>query len=86
VVQEIIESEVSEQIGATRHQRTPERSNQRNGYREQSWQTRVGEVALRSPKLRQESYFPSLLEPRRKAEYALLAEIHEEWQTDSSCP
>jgi putative transposase len=75
VVQEVIESEVSEQIGARRHQRTPERTNQRNGYRERGWETRVGEVGLRIPKLRQGSYFPSLLEPRRKAEQALLAVV-----------
>jgi len=75
VVQEIIEAEVSEQVGAERHQRTAERTNQRNGYRERDWETRVGEVTLRIPKLRQGSYFPSLLEPRRRSEQALLAVV-----------
>ncbi len=50
---------------------------QRNGYRERVWETRVGEIPLRIPKLRTGSYFPSLLEPRRRAEQALLAVIQQ---------
>ena len=54
-----------------------ERSNSRNGYRERLWQTRLGDVDLRIPKLRQGSYFPSFLEARRTAEKALAAVIQE---------
>src|SRR5690349_7641865 len=57
--------------------RDPERINQRNGYRERSWETRAGTVELRIPKLRKGSYFPGFLEPRRMAEKALTAVIQE---------
>jgi transposase-like protein len=50
---------------------------QRNGYRERTWDTRAGTVALEIPKLRKGSYFPSFLEPRRTAEKALTAVIQE---------
>src|SRR5262249_16789012 len=71
--EQLMELEVSQQAGAGRYERTEQRSTYRNGYRERTWQTRVGEIPLRIPKLRQGSYFPSLLEPRRRAEQALLA-------------
>jgi transposase-like protein len=58
-------------------ERSPERSNQRNGYRDRDWQTRAGTVELRIPKLRRGSYFPTFLEPRRMAEKALTAVIQE---------
>ncbi len=73
--QMLIEAEVEQQIGAAKHERTPARRNYRNGYRERTWETRVGEVELAIPKLRRGSYFPSLLEPRRPAEKALLAVV-----------
>ena len=57
--------------------RSDERTNSRNGYRERSWDTRAGTVALRIPKLRAGSYFPPFLEPRRTAEKALAAVIQE---------
>ena len=75
--QMVMELEVEQQIGAGKHERTPERSNHRNGYRERTWETRVGEIELAIPKLRKGSYFPSLLEPRRPAEKALLAVVQE---------
>ena len=71
----LMDAEVQALIGAERYQRTDERTTQRNGYRERNWQTRVGDVALQIPKLRNGSYFPSFLEPRRRAERALLAVI-----------
>lgn len=77
VAQTVIEAEVAEQIGAGKHERTPGRKTQRNGYRERVWETRAGEIELRIPKLRSGSYFPSLLEPRRRAEKALLAVVQQ---------
>lgn len=72
-----MELEVEEHIGAGRHERSPERTGQRNGYRQRSWDTRVGTVELSVPRVRDGSYFPSLLEPRRKAERALTAVVQE---------
>ena len=73
----LMEAEVEQQIGAKKHERTEERSNYRNGSRKRRWETRVGEIELAIPKLRKGSYYPSLLEPRRPAEKALLAVVQE---------
>ena len=73
----LIELEVSQQIGANRYERREQRSTYRNGYRDRLWETRVGEVPLRIPKLRDGSFFPSLLEPRKRSEKALLAVIQQ---------
>jgi putative transposase len=75
VIQAVIEAEVTQRIGAKRYERSPERTTQRNGFRERPYETRVGEVTLQVPKLREGSYFPSFLEPRRRAEKALLAVV-----------
>lgn len=75
--QMLMELEVGQQTGAARHERTAERKTYRNGYRERSWETRVGEINLHIPKLRVGSYFPSLLGPRRRAEQALLAVVQQ---------
>jgi putative transposase len=72
-----MEFEIEQRTGAEHGERTPERSNSRNGYRDRLWETRVGSVDLRIPKLRQGSYFPAFLEPRRTAEKALAAVIQE---------
>ena len=77
LAQQLIELEVSEVIGAQRYERSETRRTYRNGYRPRRWDTRVGTVELQIPKLRQGSYFPSLLEPRRRAERALLAVVQE---------
>ncbi|MBA3450256.1 MAG: IS256 family transposase, partial [Chloroflexia bacterium] len=69
--------EVTQHVGAERHTRTVERSGQRNGYREREWDTRVGTIDLRVPRVRDGSYFPSLLEPRTRAERALVAVVQE---------
>ncbi|MGB6420447.1 MAG: IS256 family transposase [Anaerolineales bacterium] len=75
--QMLMELEVDQQVGASKHERTPERKNYRNGHRQRAWKTRVGEIDLAIPKLRKGSYYPSLLEPRRPTEKALLAVIQE---------
>ncbi|MFB5085249.1 transposase, partial [Symbiobacterium thermophilum] len=77
LAQDLMELEVSQQIGAERYERSSERSNYRNGYRERQWDTRVGTIDLQIPKLRKGSYMPSWLEPRRRAEKALVAVVQE---------
>src|SRR5947199_5212189 len=78
LVAELIEAEVSEQVGAAHGERAPERRvTQRNGYRSRQWDTRVGTIELAIPKLRQGSFMPSILEPRRRAEQALVAVVQE---------
>ena len=76
-VQALIEAEVSAVIKASRHERAEERVTYRNGHRPRSWDTRVGRLELEIPKLRQGSFLPSLLEPRRRIERALWAVIQE---------
>src|SRR3977135_2768510 len=68
--QRLMELEVEGLTGAAKGERSSERINQRNGYRERDWETRAGTVELRIPKLRRGSYFPVFLEPRRLAEKA----------------
>ena len=77
LMQAIMAAEVTEQVGADYGERTPERLTQRNGYRPRPWDTRVGTLGLRIPKLREGSYFPSLLEPRRRSERALLSVVQQ---------
>src|ERR687894_831696 len=60
--QALMEVEVSQHLGAERHERTAERIGQRNGYREREWDTRVGTIELRVPRVRDGSYFPSWLD------------------------
>ena len=73
----LMELEVLGLTGAGHGERSPERINQRNGYRDRVWETRAGTVELKIPKLRTGSYFPGFLEPRRMAEKALTAVIQE---------
>ncbi len=78
VVQQLMEAEVSELVGAARGERAPqERLTHRNGYRSRAWATRAGELELAIPKLRRGSYFPSFLEPRKRSEQALVAVVQE---------
>ena len=79
VLQILMEADVEGLIGAGRHERTGDRLNYRNGYRERSLDTRLGSLQLRIPKLRQGSYFPPFLEPRKTAEKALVTVIQEAW-------
>ena len=75
----LMETDVEGMIGAGRHGRTVERATYRNGYRDRSLDTRLGSLQLRIPKLRQGSYFPLFLEPRKTTEKALVAVIQEAW-------
>ena len=78
VCQQLMEAEVSELVGAARGERAPEeRLTHRNGYRARPWATRAGEIELAIPKIRRGSYFPSFIEPRRRAEQALVAVVQE---------
>jgi transposase-like protein len=77
LAQALMEVEVTQQVGASRYERTVERRGERNGSRERRWDTRVGSLTLRVPRVRDGSYFPSLLEPRRRAERALVAVVQE---------
>ena len=77
LAQVLMDAEVSTEIGAELYERTEDRSAHRNGYRTRTWDTRVGTVELRVPKIAPGSFFPSLLEPRRRAEKALAAVIQE---------
>nr|MBF6592595.1 IS256 family transposase [Ktedonobacterales bacterium] len=77
LAQALMEVEVTRHVGADRYERTSERTGERNGTRERRWDTRVGSLTLRVPRVRDGSYFPSLLEPRRRAERALVAVVQE---------
>jgi putative transposase len=79
VLQILMEADVEGLIGAARHERSAERLNYRNGYRDRTFDTRLGPLSLRIPKLRQGSYFPPFLEPRKTAEKALVSVIQEAW-------
>ena len=79
VLQLIMETDVEGIIGASRHERSGERTTWRNGYRERALDTRLGTLNLRVPKLRQGSCFPGFLEARKTSEQALMAVIQEAW-------
>lgn len=79
VLQIIMDTDVEALIGAGRHERSDGRLTYRNGYRDRTLETRLGALNLRIPKLRQGSYFPGFLEPRRTVEKALVAVIQEAW-------
>ena len=77
LAQRMMEMDVEGRCAAAYGERSPERTNSRNGYRDRLWETRAGSVDLKIPKLRSGSYFPGFLEPRRTAEKALAAVIQE---------
>src|SRR5574337_1088688 len=77
-IEELMEAHVTERLGAAPHERTPDRLGQRNGHRARLFDSRAGALELAIPKLRTRSDFPDwLLEPRRRAERALVAVIQE---------
>jgi putative transposase len=77
VLQALIDAEATEVIGADRYQRTANRMTHRNGSRTRLLSTKAGDVELKIPKLREGSFFPALLEPRRRIDRALLAVVME---------
>jgi putative transposase len=77
VYQALIEAELTETIGAALHERTESRINLRNGHRTRILSTTAGDLELRIPKLRTGSFFPSLLERRRRVDQALFAVVME---------
>jgi len=78
VARELMEAEISTEIGATRGEVSAERLTHRNGYRPRGWETRVGAIELAVPRKRDgASYFPSFLEPRRPCEQAIVSVVME---------
>jgi putative transposase len=77
MAQRLMDLDVEGRCGAGYDEKSAERTNSRNGYRDRTWETRAGSVELKIPKLRHGSYFPEFLEPRRTAEKALTAVIQE---------
>ncbi len=75
--QALIEAELTQRIGAERFERSDERLAQRNGHRERTLSTKAGDLELKIPKLREGSFFPSLLERRRRIDRALFAVVME---------
>ena len=75
--QALIEAEATEAIGASRYERSDERVTQRNGHRSRTLATKAGDLELKIPKLRQGTFFPSLLERRRRIDRALFAVVME---------
>ena len=79
VLQQLIEAELTATIGAAPHERTESRTAQRNGHRPKLISTAAGDIELEIPKLREGSFFPSLLERRRRIDRALFAVVMEAW-------
>jgi transposase-like protein len=78
VAAQLMEAEISGEIGAVRGEVSPDRATHRNGYRQRLWETRVGEIELAVPRKRSgAAYFPSFLEPRRPCEQAIVSVVME---------
>jgi transposase-like protein len=77
VAAQLMDAEITAQIGAAHGEVCADRVTHRNGYRPREWETRVGEIELQIPKKRSGSYFPSFLEPRRRCEQAIVAVVME---------
>ena len=77
LIQAVMEVEAATKTGASFGERSPARTTYRNGYRARPWDTRVGTLELQVPRVREGSYFPSLLEPRRRSERALHAVVQQ---------
>jgi putative transposase len=78
VARELMEAEISLEVGAELGEVSESRVTHRNGYRPRPWETRVGEIELLIPRKREgAAYFPSFLEPRRRSEQAIVAVVLE---------
>jgi putative transposase len=77
MAQQLMEIEVAQHLGADKYDRATDRTGERNGYRDRTWDTRVGSLELRVPRVRDGGYYPALLEPRRRGERALVAVVQE---------
>lgn len=77
MAQALMELEVSQHVGAEPYERTATRTGQRNGTREREWDTRVGTIELKVPRVRDGRFYPSLLDPRKRMERALVALVQE---------
>jgi putative transposase len=84
IYQALIEAELASVIGAQPHERTDSRLAQRNGHRPKTITTVAGDLELRIPKLRAGSFFPSLLERRRRVDQSLFAVIMEAYLNGTS--
>lgn len=73
----MMEAEVTAKVGAEPHERSAERTTHRNGFRDRRWDTRVGTLALKVPKVREGGYVPSFIEHRKRSEQALVSVIQE---------
>jgi hypothetical protein len=86
VMQDLVEVDAAEQIGAGRYERAEGRTTHRNGSRPKVISTQAGDVELAIPKLRQGSFFPVILERRRRIDQALYAVVMEAWVNGVSTP
>src|SRR5471030_2974952 len=77
MLQALVDAEATAQIGADPYEHTPTRTTQRNGTREKTVSTTAGDLVVKIPKLRAGSFFPSILEPRRRIDVALYAVVME---------
>ncbi len=73
----VMEAEVTAKVGAEPHERSTERTTHRNGFRDRRWDTRLGTLSLKVPKLREGGYVPSFIEHRKRSEQALISVIQE---------
>ena len=73
----VMEAEVTQKVGAEPHERSDERTGYRNGHRERRWDTRLGTLGLKVPKVREGGYVPSFIEHRKRSEQALISVIQE---------
>lgn len=80
MIVQCMEAEVSEQVGANLHARCPDRTTQRNGYRQRSLDTQLGKLNIRIPRLRTGGYYPSFLEPRCRLHASLCEVVMEAYQ------
>lgn len=80
MIVQCMETEVSEQVGATLHERSDDRTTLRNGYRQRSLDTQLGKLNIRIPRLRTGGYYPSFLEPRCRLHASLCEVVMEAYQ------